>query len=230
MILSLTHGFIFVHVPKTAGSAVTTALRPHGHRAPHTVSASIRRRLPMVEPPETAHFRIHDTAAHIRAKLSPEVYARFLSFSVVRDPFDHAVSHFEYMKQFRSRRIAARFARMSFEAYLADRMKKRRIFDRLFARLPDQTHFLLGPDGRLAVDRVLRFESIEADFRALAAELDIPAAAMTRRNPTRARRPGRPLAEWYDATTADMVRHFYRRDFALLGYSTAAPGGSDHSA
>lgn len=30
MILSTTHRFIFVHVPKTAGTALTAALEPYG--------------------------------------------------------------------------------------------------------------------------------------------------------------------------------------------------------
>jgi hypothetical protein len=232
MILSLEYGFIFVHVPKTAGSAVTAALRPFATTPKRSLWASAMRRLPIVEAPEKAHFRIHDTAALIRAKLSPEVYSRFHSFAVVRNPFDHAVSHYEYMKQYRSPRIAARFARMSFEAYLAQRMKGVGILDRLFVRLPDQVHFLIGPQGRLAIDRLLRFESLAADFDTLIADLGLPHTRMTERNPTRARNRARPLAAWYDATTTEMVRTLYWRDFELFGYSSAVPqsDGADHSA
>lgn len=223
MILSLKYHFIFVHVPKTAGSAITTALRPYADTPKRTIWSSVKRRLPINEPPELAHFRIHDTAARIRAKLSPEVYARFHSFAVVRNPFDHAVSHFEYMKQYRNARIAARFSRMSFEAYLADRMKGADFFNRLFVRLPDQSHFLLNKDGQLAVDRLLRFETIADDFSTLATNLGLPVTEIAEHNPTRARNRSQPLARWYDPTTLDMVRTLYHRDFDLLGYPRELP-------
>ena len=225
MILSLKYQFIFVHVPKTAGSAITAALRPYANTPERTLWSSVKRRLPINEPPELAHFRIHDTAARIRAKLSPEVYARFHSFAVVRNPFDHAVSHFEYMKQYRNARIAARFARMSFEAYLADRMKGTGFFSRIFVRLPDQSYFVVGRDGQLAVDSLLRFEAITDEFDTLASNLRLPAPEIAEHNQTRARNRSRPLAEWYNATTLDMVRTLYDRDFDMLGYPRDFPTG-----
>ena len=224
MILSLTHNFIFVHVPKAAGSALTLALRPYSCTPQRTLWASAKRRLPIVEPPGVAHFRIHETAARIRRKLSPEVYAGFHSFAAVRDPFDHAVSHYEYMKQYRSSRIAARFAEMSFEAYLAHRLETRGPLDRLFVRLPDQCHFLVDDDRRLAVDRLLRFERLAEDFRALVEDLGLGEAQLRSVNKTKSRSDGRSYRDYYDATTEDMVRVLYARDFDMLGYPDRLAG------
>lgn len=231
MILSLSHNFIFVHVPKAAGSALTLALRPYATIPQRSLWTSAKRRLPIVERPGAAHFRIHDSAARIRRKLSPEVYGRFYSFAAVRDPFDHAVSHYEYMKQYRSPRIAARFARMSFEAYLAQRLERRGPFDRLFVRLPDQSHFLVDEQGRLAVDRLLRFEQLSADFRALTDDLGLGEAQLRTVNRTRSRSSSdaRAYRDYYDATTEDMVRALYARDFDLLGYSDRLSGGAQMS-
>ena len=94
MLLSTSHNFIFLHVPKTAGSSLHRVLEPYARTSTRTLWRSFSRRLPVTESPERAHFRIHATAAEIRAELSPAVYDSFLSFAVVRNPFDHAVSHF----------------------------------------------------------------------------------------------------------------------------------------
>lgn len=218
MLLSLSHRFLFVHVPKTAGSSLHNALLPVAVAPPRSLWRSFTRRLPVVETPEEAHFRIHDTAATIRAKLSPEVWDGLLTFAVVRDPFDHAVSHYEYMKQYRSARIARRFAAMSFREYLDYRLAPRRPWDRIFARLPDQSHFLTGAGGRLLVRRLLRFETLAEDFAALAAELDLPVRELPAVNRTRTRREDRPFASYYDGETECLLKRLYARDFRVLGY------------
>jgi hypothetical protein len=222
MLLSVSHRFIFVHVPKTAGSSLHNALLPYARPDTRTFWRRVSRWLPIVESPERAHFRIHAPASEIRAKLSPEVYDRFLSFAVVRNPFDHAVSHYEYMKQYRSPRIARRFADMSFSDYLRFRLAPRRPWDRLFARMPDQSYFLVDRAGRLLVSRLLHFETLSEEFRDLAAELGLTSRELPSVNRTEARSKERPFESYYDAETEALVRRLYARDLALLGYDGAA--------
>lgn len=66
MLLSISHKFLFVHVPKTAGAATQRMLEPYCNMPPRTLWRSIKRRLPMREAPEEAHFRIHETARNPR--------------------------------------------------------------------------------------------------------------------------------------------------------------------
>lgn len=218
MILSLSHKFVFVHIPKTAGLAMTDALGRFGRGKVRTLARSLSRRLPFTEGPERAHFRVHEPARHMIAKLGRPVWDQFHSFSVVRDPFDHAVSHYEYMKQFRIRSTAARVGAMSFEEYLAYRMKPPFWNDTIFARMPDQSWYLTDAEGRMAVDRLIRFERLGADFARLVADLGLEGAELRHVNKTRAKTDKRPFQSYYDATTEEMVRKIYARDFDLLGY------------
>ena len=68
MILSTSHNFLFVHVPKTAGTAMTAALEPFAVTGTRTAWRRLMRRLPLREAPEKAYFRKHETAADMRAK------------------------------------------------------------------------------------------------------------------------------------------------------------------
>lgn len=223
MILSIRHRFLFVHVPKTAGTALAAALAPFHEGPRRTLWRSVMRRLPVVEPPGRAYLRKHETAADIRAKLSPAVFEGFFRFACVRHPYDHAVSHYEFMKEFRIPSVARKVGAMGFADYLRYRMKPPFWNDTFFARLPDQAHFLIDGQGRLLVDRLLRYETLAADFARLAEDLGLGAMALPRINETRARADRKPLSAYYDAEAKALADRLYARDFALFGYRPVLP-------
>lgn len=224
MIISTQYKFIFVHIPKTAGLSVTDAFGRYGRGRVRTLLRSTLRRLPFRESPEQAHFRVHEPASKMIEKLGRDVFERFLSFSVVRNPFDHAVSHYEYMKQFRIRSTADKVGKMSFEEYLRYRMKPPFWNDTIFARLPDQMYFLVDESEQIVVDRLVRFENLSSELEALAAELRLPQFALNHVNKTRSKTASRPFQSYYDTGTIDLVRTIYARDFDGLGYSRDLPG------
>jgi hypothetical protein len=223
MILSLSHRFIFVHVPKTAGWSMMDTLKPYDRPDPRTFWRSISRRLPFVESPENAHFRVHETARNMIRKLSRPVWDSFYSFAVVRDPFDHAVSHYEYMKQHRSASVARRFQGMSFEEYLEDRHMRPFLKHTVFVRMPDQAHFVVDAEGKVAVNRILRFESLAADWESLTEEIGLGGTELLYVNKTRAKSEKKPYTAYYTPETEETVRRLYRRDFALFGYPDRLP-------
>lgn len=221
MIISEQYKFIFVHIPKTAGLSVTDAFGKYGRPRGRTLLQSLLRRLPIQESPSAAHFRVHEPASKMIAKLSRPVFDQFLSFSVVRNPFDHAVSHYEYMKQFRIKSTADKVGRMSFEEYLRYRIRPPFWNDTIFARMPDQSYYLTDKDGKLAVKRLVRFESLNAELEQLSIDLKLPDFALRHVNKTKADR--KPMASYYTPTTLDLVRQIYDRDFDLIGYSRDLP-------
>lgn len=223
MILSKDYKFIFVHIPKTAGISVTDAFGGYGRGRVRTILRSISRRLPFHESPERAHFRVHEPATKMIQKLGRSVFDEYLSFSVVRNPFDHAVSHYEYMKQFRIDSTAQKVGAMTFEEYLRYRMKPPFWNDTIFARLPDQTYFLIESTGALAVNRLIRFENLSTELEALATDLKLPEFKLRHVNKTKSKSDKRPFQSYYDPTTEGIVRKIYDRDFDMLGYSRTLP-------
>lgn len=218
MILSTSHNFIFVHVPKTAGTAMMTALQPFGFAPRRTVWRSILRRLPVRQSPEEVYLRKHETAAWARRKLSPQVFDGFFRFAVVRNPYDHAVSHYEFMKQFRIPEIAEKVAAMSFADYLRYRMKPPFWNDTFFARLPDQAHFIVDAAGQSLVPRILRYETLAADFDAVVTDLRLGDVRLPRINETLSRSDKRPWQSYFDAEAKALADRLYSRDFDLFGY------------
>lgn len=221
MLLSLSHKFLFVHVPKTAGAATQRMLEPYCNMPPRTLWGSIKRRLPIREAPEQAHFRVHETARKLRAKLGPELYGQLLSFAACRNPFDHAVSHFEYMKQYRSKKIAQAFESVSFIDYLEMRVRPRMPWQRVFVNLPDQSHYVLDRAGKIMVDRIIRFETLHEDLRQLQQDLALCPEPLPEFNITKARiKRNAKLSDYYGPQEIALVQKIYRRDFGVFGYST----------
>lgn len=217
MIISTEHNFIFVHVPKTAGDSVTRALDPFAHPLNRTLWKSIRRRLPLGDRPETIYLRKHDPASRAIARLGRDVYESFRSFAVVRNPFDHAVSHYEFMKQFRIPSVAEKVGAMSFADYLEYRMKPPFWNDTFFARLPNQS-FFVAHEGKLAVDRLVRFENLAVEFPAATAEIGFGEIAIPHVNRTKSKSDARPFHSYYDDRSLALVLELYDEDFRLLDY------------
>ncbi|MGR3712685.1 MAG: sulfotransferase family 2 domain-containing protein [Shimia sp.] len=221
MLLSLSHKFLFVHVPKTAGSAIHDTLQPYAVTQERTLLRSLSRKLPTKENPSKAHFRIHDTAAHIRQKLGADVYDSFLSFAVVRNPFDHAVSHFEYMKQYRSPKIAQQFADLDFLSYLKLRSVPRRAHQRIFAYLPDQAYFLVDENDSVMVRQVIKFENLEAGLKRLCEDLGLEYRSLPKYNVTKSRNSKvRKTLDYFGPQEVSLVQEIYKRDFALFDYDS----------
>lgn len=221
MILSEKYKFIFVHIPKTAGMSVTDAFGKYGRPRNRSFLRSLSRRFPNVEPSSKAHFRVHDPASFMSSKLTRPVFDEFLSFSVIRNPYDHAVSHYEYMKQFRIKQTAKKVGQMNFLDYLRYRQQKPFGRDTIFARLPNQCYYLKESTGAFLVRRLIRFENLTTELELLAKELQLPDFQLKHTNKTKSRSDKRQFLDYYDSETEKLVRQIYAEDFEKLGYSTS---------
>ncbi|MCV2869480.1 sulfotransferase family protein [Defluviimonas sp. WL0002] len=222
MLVSTSHHFIFVHIPKTAGTSIDLALRDHSLPRATRGRHLLAKLNPFPVAPDRVVMPMHSTAAQIRRKMGSEAYAQFTSFAFVRNPFDHALSHYEYLKLYRYERVARRVASMSIEEYLRWRMAARP-WDRTlqtgrFVHLPDQAAFVVDGKGKVIVDRVMKFETLTSDFERLCRELKVPVAPLEHRRKTeRAERSN--LREQLSDQAVGLIRRLYARDFELFGYS-----------
>ena len=197
------YGCIFVHIPKCAGSAVRSGLFGDTVQRDH-------------DPIATFYF-----ADTIRAR-------RYLSFTVVRDPFDRFASAFYYLKAGGGNARDAAFAADVLADFDDVDALARALAQsaRLRADVVSWHHFIpqvwytMTPGGRRGVDVVLTQEKLDADLPKIAARLGIAGAELPRVN--RSRRP-RTTDGLFSAAGADAVRRIYARDFAAFGYDPGDP-------
>ncbi len=181
MIVCHRHRFVFVTTRKTAGArieaalaefcgdgdivtGVTTANDATQARAAGGRSGSIaltRYRpfdwLRLMVRGGRARLDKHVGAAEIRALLGGEMWGSYFKFCVERDPWEKAVALYE-------QRTRDRKPRPTLAQFLAE------------TRPASLSNFdLYSIDGALAVDRVIRYEHLEAELEAVRNLLNLPA-------------------------------------------------------
>ena len=101
-------------------------------------------------------YKSHMPATDVRWRLGRKTWDSYYKFSVERNPWDKAVSEYFWKKRHFTRDL-------SFEEWLP-------------GAYPHSRLHWLTIDGRLSMDRVLRYENLESDFASLMRDLEVPDA------------------------------------------------------
>lgn len=200
MIISHTFGFVFVKNLKVAGTSLEVYLSPLC--GPRDVFTPIFPTEPGHTPRNHQGFFNHMPAADIRKRVHPDLWSRYLSFTIERNPWDKTLSHYAME---RDRAGGA----LDFDAYLERGM------------LP-ATHFIYtdGAGGEILVDRVLRYENLEAELGELFAELGVPFEnGLNVYAKAGHRRDRRPYRECYTERQRDLVAEAFAWEIETFGYA-----------
>lgn len=202
MILSLPHNFLFVHVPKTGGSSIRHVLSPFSTPKAEGHFRRLSANLPLREDPQKVRLRTHDTAAWARLKLGAETFQTLHKFSVVRNPYTRAISYFEYLRQNPTHPHNQIVKNMSLQKYLLWGMHRAL-----------QSRHLCDAKGDLLIDRVLRFESLDEEFKSICTEIGI-SLDLPRINTS----SQMPLTKYLTPGTCKLIDQIYAQDFELFDY------------
>jgi hypothetical protein len=212
MPVSHQHRCIFVHIPKTGGTSIETALNMfHGWREENREAM-----FGLVQSPEllakgwVTRFLQHLSMGELRELLPPALTADYLSFAWVRNPWDRMVSTYfnkdpDMVQQARSQGID--LTELSFRDFLE------RTAEVSHVHLLEQTRFVTDERGRIIVDFIGRFETLAADFRTLCERLRIQPSLPHRNASTHGH-----YRQYYTAETRAMVAARYGRDIEMFGY------------
>lgn len=234
MILSHSRRFVFVHIPKTAGEAITRTLAPHLGRDDIYFSGQASRELHNAYYRQRYALRKHSKARDIATMLSQADWDGYFKFTIVRHPVDRARSlyHF-YEKMHQNRRplsvrgVLWRLPGLSasdphtwpgMTAYLQSGSFSQFIRHPAFGSVEPatrpQTDMLADENGALMVDFVGKFETLDSDFARIAERIGLPGVRLGVVNTSRNRTEQLPVSAPDRAYLADL----YHRDFAAFGY------------
>lgn len=183
---------IFVHIPKTAGISLCTALfecKGGGHL----------------------------TARAYRALFGSRAFGAYFKFTFVRNPWDRLVSAYTFLSQGganeRDRRWAAsvlgRFG--SFDEFVLRWLDERSVYAQI--HFVPQWEFVVNGQGQVCMDFVGRFERLAEDFEYVIDQLGrvctLPLANASQRSDYR---------DYYSSASRRRVAEVYRRDVEQFGY------------
>lgn len=101
MIISPGRNYIFVHIPKTAGTALTLALESRAMKDDILIADTpkARRRKGRLAGAKTAgRLWKHSTLADIEGLVARDDFARFQIVTLVRNPYDRLVSYYHWLR------------------------------------------------------------------------------------------------------------------------------------
>jgi len=201
--ISHKYKFIYIHIPKTAGT---------------TICSSWEGALLKQICKETGVLGGgHKSALQIKESY-PEEFEKYLKWTVVRNPYDRFVSKYFY-KQLKPREnFDLEWTDQESEGLLPQLYW---ITDReQFQKADGYDQFYFHPDthyGRIIVDRVLRFENLETELKALFDELGIPASTKVFPHFRETKKPGM-YQPFFDDHLRGLVKFLYREDLRRLNY------------
>jgi len=228
MPISHDRRFVFVHVPKAAGSSVMAVLQancaaldfnernvwPRLFRDPQGVDR-FRELRGFFALNSLRHFpEQHLPARILRRLVTEEVWSSYFKFAFVRNPWDLVLSSYTFLKEmFRQHPetvagdpdIEFIVSAVDFENYVRARA--------YFASEKGVLPFLCDRDGKLLVDFVGRVERIDEDFKTICERIGIE-ADLPRLNAF----PRPHYREFYTPEARDIVAREFAREIELFGY------------
>lgn len=238
MIISEKWKFIFVHLHKTAGDAITEALSPLlGERdivIKGSVSESLRRSLPFSAEAKYKNLHKHSTAEAIRATVPADIWDNYYKFAFVRNPVDRAVSMYKYGLTMRDSRqnsaawrdaffrtpVGVRFDPLNWPAVKAaaecatfDSFLRHDGAMRDLGMLPQWRSLSDAQDGKIIVDTIGKFEHLADDFEKIRKDIGLPAVSLHRVNVSNKR-----AVQVQEAELA-LLQDRYKDDMEQFGYS-----------
>jgi hypothetical protein len=217
VIVSHEHGFVFVKTRKTAGTSVEISLsrvcgeddvitpvtdddevlrRAHGGRGPQHYESP-----PNLERKAFNHMPV----SMVRKMLGRRRFESYLSFAIERNPWDAVVSLYHW----RNRDAEPGSALQPFGEY---------VDSEAVATFATKNQRIYRIKGEVAVDRVLRYESLDADLATVWAELALPGSPDLPHAKRGSRPRGPSYRSYYDAASRERVAELFAAPIAELGY------------
>lgn len=206
MLISKKRNFIFIHIYKTAGTSITSALMPFtqgtGRRIVNRVLKKINFPSLFFDPqPYEGHIK----AFEIIEAMGSDAFNSFFSFAFVRNPWDWNVSLYNFIlkeKNHPQHDFVKKFG--DFGEYIEWRCEN---------WVTCQKEFICSKHNELLVDFVGKYENINADFKKICSHIGI-SASLPILNVSKTQ----PYQQYYTKKTSELVRQTFESDIELFEY------------
>jgi len=211
LIYSKQKDFLFIHIPKTAGTSIREVLSPYGGHS--GIINFLARRLEKKSPQivrslgwdSTRTYDAHTTYLQVSEILGKNKMSSLFKFAFVRNPYARLYSFYLH--------ILAHPEHLWYKKINAYGSFKQMLYNLDEVQEPTQKSYVIDEDGKLITDFIGRLENIEEDFKYICSKIDIDYHL-----PKRNSRKHKHWSEVYDQEDYKLAYNFYKEDFDLFDY------------
>ncbi|MEY8830038.1 sulfotransferase family 2 domain-containing protein [Sedimentitalea sp. XS_ASV28] len=213
MIVSTGRQYVFVHIPKTGGTSLALALESRAMRDDlmlgDTPKARKRRRR-LEDVRSRGRLWKHSTLADIEGLVAPAILDELFAFTLVRNPWDRAVSYYHWLREQSFDHPAVKLARqLDYSGFVMHPL-----ITSAFRSYP-AGRYMRRSDGREQCDAYIRLERFDEDAAPLIAHLGFDL-----RLPQENRSPrARDYRGYYTDESAAAIAECCAEDIARFGYA-----------
>ncbi len=213
MIISPGRGYVFVHIPKTGGTALSVALEARAKKDDILIGdtpKAIRRRKRLKGLTTRGRLWKHSTLADIDGLLREGQLETLYAFTLVRNPWDRMVSYYHWLRAQSFDHPAVRLAAaVDFEAFVLDPTTGASM-----QAAPAASYMRLA-SGSVKCDAYIRLEHFEQDAGPLFDHLGF-SLTLERHN---ASARARGYHDYYTPHSRDAVARCCAQDISQFGYA-----------
>ena len=203
--------FAFVHIPRTAGTSIEMQLKKYRDKnesVGHNTSIEIKNSL---DCPCQHTCDGHNTALETKNVLGKN-WDNYYTFTIVRNPWDRAISAYSYILQNDS---WAKYP--TFKMWIT---KNRKQFLREIAR--PQTDWILDENGDILVDHIFKFEDLKNAWKQICDDLNIKHITLETLLPSHHNH----YSKYYTPETVEVIRETYKEEIEMFDYRFESHDGS----
>lgn len=213
MIISRGRGYVFVHIPKTGGTSLALMLEGKAMKDDILIGdtpKAQRRKGRLAKVRTVGRLWKHSTLSDVEGLVSREEMAELYVFTLVRNPWDRALSYYSWLKaqgfDHPSVRLAAQLP--------FDQFVMHPLIQGAFKAQP-YASYVTDPDGRERCNRFLRLEQLEQDLALLEHDLGLRLGPVPHTN--RSDRAG-TYRDSYTSVTRQVIEKVAAEDIVRFGY------------
>ena len=142
----------------------------------------------------------HIPARHVKATISPEIWNTYHKISIERNPWDREVSRYFYK--------------------YSSNVDRRPAFSTFVRRaVPCYNYLIYSIDGRVVVDQLMRYKSLQEDFRSFLDYIGVKEEVLIPNTNASPRMDARAYRSLYDQELREIVAKRYRSEIEYCNYT-----------